>query len=192
MTVAKRLKCIKPIPAGATKHKGPHNHSLDKKVVHFCEAKYGCRMFCVSSFSHRHLDAKTAVTFALCLLVSYKRGPTIPTRANDLLKGHPQQEHETRHGSMSRTRWTMDGPDDVPLEIEGRKFSTNDEGAPMMCNLVCSAMGRHVHIDYCRADDEAACTGNEELQHLTKRIQPSPDRAKDVLTHTLFWKRSGE
>ena len=190
MAVAKRLKCIKPISAGATKHNGPHNHSLDKKVVHFCEAKYGCRMCCRLLF-HRHLDAKTAATFARCLLVSCKRGPAIPTRADDPLKGHPQQEHETRHGSMSRTRWTMDGPDDVPLEIEGRKFSTNDEGAPMMCNLVCSAMGRHVHIDYCRADDKAACTGSEDLQHLTKRIQPSPDRAKDVLTHTLFWKRSG-
>jgi hypothetical protein len=93
---------------------------------------------------------------------------------------------------MSRTRWTVDGPDDIPLEIEGRKFSTNDEGAPMMCNLICSAMGRHVHIDYCRAVDGAACTVNEELQHLTKRMQPDPDRAKDVLTHSLFWKRSGE
>ena len=93
---------------------------------------------------------------------------------------------------MSRTRWTIDGPDDVPLEIEGRKFSTNDEGAPMMCNLVCSAMGRHVHIDYCRADDEAECTGNEELQHLAKKLLPDPDRPKDVLAHSLFWKRSGE
>ncbi|KAF9231331.1 hypothetical protein BU15DRAFT_68421 [Melanogaster broomeanus] len=105
--------------------------------------------------------------------------------------GHPQQEHETRHGSMSRTRWTVDGPDDVALEIEGRKFSTNDEGAPMMCNLVCQAMGRHVHIDYCRADDEASCTGNDEIQHLTKRLLPNPDREKDALTHNLFWKRSG-
>ncbi|KAF8548217.1 hypothetical protein OG21DRAFT_1449416 [Imleria badia] len=153
---AKRLKCVKPIPPNATKHKGPHNHSQDKKVVHFCEAKCeNCGYFC-----------------------------TLPL-------GHPQQEHETRHGSMSRTRWTMDGPDDVPLEIEGRKFSTNDEGAPMMCNLFCSSMGRHVHMDYCRADDEAACTGNEELEHLARRIQPDPDRAKDVLTHSLFWKRSG-
>ncbi|KAF8122291.1 hypothetical protein EV363DRAFT_1404993 [Boletus edulis] len=108
-----------------------------------------------------------------------------------LLLGHPQQEHETRHGSMSCTRWTVDGPDDVPLEIEGRKFSTDDEGAPMMCNLVCSAMGRHVHIDRCRTGDEAECTGNEELQHLTRRIQPNPDRPKDFLTHSLFWKRSG-
>ncbi|KAI9571051.1 hypothetical protein HD554DRAFT_2017581 [Boletus coccyginus] len=154
--VAKRLNCIKPIPPGATKHKGPHNHSLDKKVVHFCETRCeNCGYFC-----------------------------TLPL-------GHPQKEHETRHGSMSRTRWTMDGPDDVPLEIDGRKFSTNDEGAPMMCNLVCSAMGRHVHIDYCRADAEAACIGNKQLQHLTKRIQPYPERAKDVLTHSLFWKRSG-
>ncbi|KAI9455502.1 hypothetical protein HD554DRAFT_2207426 [Boletus coccyginus] len=153
---AKRLKCIKPIPPGATEHRGAHNHSLDNKIVHFCEIRCeNCGYFC-----------------------------TLPL-------GHPQQEHETRHGSMSRTRWAVDGPDDVPLEIDGRKFSTNDEGAPMMCNLVCSAMGRHVHIDYCRADDEAACIEDKELQHLTRRIQPHPNRAKDVLTHNLFWKRSG-
>ncbi|KIJ13989.1 hypothetical protein PAXINDRAFT_100354 [Paxillus involutus ATCC 200175] len=153
---AKRLKCIKPIAPGATKHRGSHNHSLDKKVFHFCENRCeNCGYFC-----------------------------TLPL-------GHPQQEHETRHGSMSRTRWTVDGPDDVSLEIEGRKFSTNDEGAPMMCNLVCQAMARHVHIDYCRADDEAACAGNDELQHLTNQMQPNPDRPKDVLTHNLFWKRSG-
>ena len=134
--------------------------------------------------------AKTAATFARYLLVCCGCRAAILKSPDDSLQGHPQQEHETRHGSMSRTRWTVDGPDDVPLEIEGRKFSTNDEGAPMMCNLVCSAMGRHVHIDYCRAD-QAACTGNEELQHLTKRIQPAPNRAKDALTHSLFWKRSG-
>ena len=144
------------------------------------------------SFSQSLLDATNAVTFARYLFVSCEREPAVPTDADNSLKGHPQQEHETRHGSMSGTRWTMDGPDDVPLEIDGRRFSANDEGAPMMCNLVCSAMGRHVHIDYCRANDGAACNGNEELQHLTKRIQPNPDRAKDLLTHSLCWKRSGE
>ncbi|KAH7884451.1 hypothetical protein F5I97DRAFT_1937890 [Phlebopus sp. FC_14] len=152
----KRLKCTKPIPPGATKHKGSHNHSLDKKVVHFCEARCeNCGYFC-----------------------------TLPL-------GHPQQEHETSHGSMSRTRWTVVGSDDQALEIQGRRFSTNDEGAPMMCNLVCQAMGRHVHIDYCRADKEAACTGNDEIEHLSKRLLPDPDRPKDALTHSLFWKRSG-
>ena len=107
--------------------------------------------------------------------------------------GHPQQEHETRHGSMSRTRWTVDGPDDTAvLEVEGRRFSTNDEGAPMMCNLLCQALGRHAHIDYCRSDDEAACAGNDEIQHIHKRLLPEPDRPKDYVTHSLFWKRSGK
>ncbi|KAI5994324.1 hypothetical protein EDD15DRAFT_789522 [Pisolithus albus] len=93
---------------------------------------------------------------------------------------------------MSRTRWVVDEPDDTAaLEVEGRKFSTNDEGAPMMCNLVCQAMGRHVHIDYCRADDPTACTGREEVQHVAKRLLPDPDRPKDYITHNLFWKKSG-
>ncbi|KAL4072300.1 hypothetical protein J3A83DRAFT_4093511 [Scleroderma citrinum] len=154
--VAKRLKCVKLIPPGATKHKGSHNHSLDKKVIHFCEARCeNCGYFC-----------------------------TLPL-------GHPQQEHETRHGSMSRTRWTIDGDDTEALEVEGRRFSTNDEGAPMMCNLLCQALGRHVHIDYCRSDDEAACTGNDEIQHIDRRLLPDPDRPKDYVTHSLFWKRSG-
>ncbi|KAF8833740.1 hypothetical protein BDN67DRAFT_686243 [Paxillus ammoniavirescens] len=83
-------------------------------------------------------------------------------------------------------------PDDVALEIEGRKFSTNDDGTPMMCSFVCQAMGRHVHINYCRADDEAVCVGNDGLQHLTKRMQLNPDRPKDVLTHNLFWKRGSQ
>ncbi|KAI6027005.1 hypothetical protein EDC04DRAFT_3116261 [Pisolithus marmoratus] len=155
--VAKRLKCVKSIPPGQTKHNGPHNHNLDRKVVHFCENRCeNCGYFC-----------------------------TLPL-------GHPQQEHETRHGSMSRTRWVVDESDDAAaLEVEGRKFSTNDEGAPMMCNLLCQAMGRHVHIDYCRADDPAACTGREDTQHITKRLLPDPDRPKDYITHNLFWKKSG-
>ncbi|KAI6035782.1 hypothetical protein EDC04DRAFT_2880315 [Pisolithus marmoratus] len=153
----KRMKCVKVVPPGKTEHKGSHNHSLDKKVIHFCETRCEkCGYFC-----------------------------TLPL-------GHPQQEHETRHGSMSRTRWTVDGPDDAAvLEIEGRRFSTNDEGAPMMCNLVCQAMGRHVHIDYCRSDQGVACVGNDELQHITRRLRPHPSRPKDYVTHNLFWKRSG-
>ena len=106
--------------------------------------------------------------------------------------GHPQQEHETRHGSMSNVRWSVDGPDEEGLEVGGRRFSTNDEGAPMMCSLVCQALGRHVHIDYCRAETSAECRGNNEVQHITKKLRPEPDRAKDFLTHNLFWKRSGK
>ncbi|KAL4067468.1 hypothetical protein V8B97DRAFT_2061708 [Scleroderma yunnanense] len=154
--VAKRLKCIRAIPPGLTNHQGPHCHSLDKKVVHFCENRCeDCGYFC-----------------------------TLPLR-------HPQQEHETRHGSMSRTRWMVEGPDDTALEIEGRRFSTNDEGAPMMCNLVCVAMGRHIHVEDCRAEDATACAGNDEIQHINARFLPAADCPKDFITHHLFWKRSG-
>jgi hypothetical protein len=48
--------------------------------------------------------------------------------------GHTQKEHRTSHGSMSKTRWAIDGPDGTAIELEGRKFAANDEGAPM---LVC-------------------------------------------------------
>lgn len=61
----------------------------------------------------------------------------------------------------------------------------------MMCNLVCQALGRHTHIDYCRAEDAASCIGNDEAQHILRRLLPHPQRPKDFLTHNLFWRRSG-
>ncbi|KAF7309973.1 VWFA domain-containing protein [Mycena indigotica] len=107
-----------------------------------------------------------------------------------LPRGHPQQEHETRHGSMSRTQWAVDGPDGTIVEVNGHKFGANDEGSPLLCNLFCQEMGRHAHMDYCRADDANACTGNE-VQHITTRMTPNPDRPKDWVSHSLFWRRSG-
>ena len=91
---------------------------------------------------------------------------------------------------MTQTRWAIDESDDTGLELEGRKFSSNDEGAPMMCNLVCSSMGRHVHIDYCRAEEDAAC-GGAQVQHINARMVPNPDRRKDAITHSLHWRRLG-
>ncbi|KAG1889124.1 hypothetical protein F4604DRAFT_1673832 [Suillus subluteus] len=124
-------------------------------------------------------------------LVAHAGVTTVGTIAHCRSVGHPQQEHETRHGSMSSSRWAVDGPDDTGLEVEGRRFSSNDEGAPMMCNLVCQALGRHIHIDYCRAPDAAACGGNNEVQHISKRVLPNPERAKDYITHNLIWRRAG-
>src|ERR1700761_566211 len=91
---------------------------------------------------------------------------------------------------MTQTRWAIDGPDDTGLELEGRRFSSNDEGAPMMCNLVCSSMGRHVHIDYCQAEENAPCDG-AEVRHISARMVPNPDRRKDAITHSLYWRRLG-
>ncbi|KAH9059756.1 hypothetical protein EDB87DRAFT_1562790 [Lactarius vividus] len=104
-----------------------------------------------------------------------------------LPSGHPQQEHETSHGSMSQTRWALDesDSDDTSVELEGRKFSSNDEGGPMLCNMVCKSMGRHVHVDFCRGSD----SHNSETQHIDKRISPDPDEPKDWITHALHWRR---
>jgi len=91
---------------------------------------------------------------------------------------------------MSKTRWAVDGPDGTILELNGRKFSADDEGAPMMCNLVCQDMGRHAHLDFCRTDPADCCEG-AELQHITKHLMPDPDRPKDWISHSLHWRRSG-
>ncbi|GBE82556.1 hypothetical protein SCP_0409400 [Sparassis crispa] len=153
--VAKRLKCVKPIPPGKISHPGPHSHTADDNGFHYCETRCeNCGYYC-----------------------------TLPL-------GHPQQEHETSHGSMSQTRWVVDGPDGTAVELRGRKYSSNDEGAPMMCNLVCLAMGRHVHVDYCRTVDGTPCDG-AEVQHIPTRMAPNPNRPKDYITHNLHWRRSG-
>lgn len=91
---------------------------------------------------------------------------------------------------MSRTRWSIDGPDGAVMELNGRRFGTNDEGAPMMCNLVCQSMGRHAHLDYCRTDGSQRCAGPDH-EHITTRLAPNPDRQKDWISHKLYWRRSG-
>ncbi|KAJ7656305.1 hypothetical protein DFH06DRAFT_991968, partial [Mycena polygramma] len=103
--------------------------------------------------------------------------------------GHPQQDHETSHGSMSKTSWSIHGPDDTILELKGRKFASNDDGAPMMCNLVCQDMGRHIHVDYCRATEDAPCDG-ADIEHIDVPMNPNPDQPKDWISHTLFWRRT--
>lgn len=50
MEVAKRLKCVKLIPAGMTEHDGPHSHSLDKRVIHFCEDRSVQQLSIISPF----------------------------------------------------------------------------------------------------------------------------------------------
>ena len=91
---------------------------------------------------------------------------------------------------MTQTRWAVDGPDGITLELGGRKFSSNDEGAPMMCNLVCTSMGRHVHVAYCRTESNVPCD-SEDVQHIAERMVPEPNKPKDAITHRLYWRRMG-
>lgn len=92
---------------------------------------------------------------------------------------------------MSKTKWAIDGPAGTTLDVDGHKFGSEDDGAPMMCNLVCTNMGRHAHLDFCHAPDTAQCTG-ADIAHISgQRLNPEPARSKDWISHTLFWKRSG-
>ena len=111
----------------------------------------------------------------------------VPCSRTDLSAGHSQQEHETSHGSMSKTRWVVDDPDGTGLQIEGHKFSSNDDGGAMLCNLVCKSMGRHVHVGTCRG----SYCHDSQTQHITKKISPNPDQAKDWITHKLYWQLMG-
>ncbi|KAF7370364.1 VWFA domain-containing protein [Mycena sanguinolenta] len=167
-----------------------HLHGLQAGAIHLCG----------------HLDAGKVIIAALLVRrpeyakLKQPRSPSRQLSPDDMkpsdtqrlinFSGHPQQKHETSHGSMSKTRWAVDGPDGTALELNGRKFGSNDDGAPMMCNLVCQEMGRHAHVDYCRADGVSAC-GGAELEHINASITPNPARPKDWVSHSLFWRRSG-
>lgn len=102
---------------------------------------------------------------------------------------HSQTEHDTRHGSMSTTRWVIAGPDET-IELNGRKFGHADDGAPMLCSMVCKEMGRHSHIDFCRSSDHATCKGTD-IEHIRSRLEPEPTKAKDWVSHKLHWQRTG-
>lgn len=91
---------------------------------------------------------------------------------------------------MTQTRWAIDGPDGTILELDGHTYSSNDEGAPLMCNSVCSSIGRHVHIDYCCTEAGGRCV-SEEVQHINGRIAPNPNKPKDAITHDLYWRKMG-
>ncbi len=91
---------------------------------------------------------------------------------------------------MSKTKWAVDGGEGTVLEVGGRKFGMNDDGAPMLCSMYCRSMGRHAHIDWCRTDDHANC-GGPEHEHIAAPMQPKPRKAKDWVTHGLYWRRMG-
>lgn len=101
--------------------------------------------------------------------------------------GHDQEEHETGHGSMERAKWFLDGDEDAFIGIDDRKYATGDSGGPMLCSMLCLALGRHVHVSDCWAEDPYDCQ-DTELEHIHGHNLPRP---MDWISHRLFWKRSG-
>jgi hypothetical protein len=89
---------------------------------------------------------------------------------------------------MSNTVWFVHGDDDA-VEVEGRKYAAGDSGAPMLCNMVCKSLRRHIHVDPCRADDDGVCGGGPGVQHID---DPTSPEKQDLISHRLFWDRSGK
>lgn len=104
--------------------------------------------------------------------------------------GHPERLHHTSHGSMTETQWLIEGPaESASYQIQEHKYGSGDRGSTMLCSVICSQQGRHVHVDYCRSSDPKDC-GGADHQHIQERILPQPDIPKDWISHKLYWERS--
>ncbi|CAE6534558.1 unnamed protein product, partial [Rhizoctonia solani] len=159
--ISKRLQCEIPIPAGQLTHIGQkHNHDLKDKPFHFCNVRCpGCNYFC------------------------------------KLPLGHPQKLHHTTHGSMKETKWIVEPqknaagkPVDAAYKLENHKYGAGDEGAPMLCQMMCSKQGRHAHVDFCQDPNNHTTPACE---HISTRMQPEPNRPKDWISHATYWERTG-
>ena len=171
--MARTLPCAIPIAPKERSHTGTHRHSTAKNVFHFCQATcVNCAYICT-------------LPLGLCLSIPV----TVPCSKQCFRQGHTQPEHDTAHGSMDQTAWAVEGTQDVAVEVQGRRFGGQDSGAPHLCNLVCSQLGRHAHVDYCRSHD-GPCQGNDS-SHIDMPMLPNPKRPKDWVSHALFWKRTG-
>ena len=103
---------------------------------------------------------------------------------------HSQREHATSHGSMSNSVWFVHGENNGTVEVEGRKYAAGNSGAPMLCSLVCNSLGRHIHIGTCRStSDHGVCGGGPGVQHIN---DPDSSQREDLISHRVFWERSGE
>ncbi|KAN0136073.1 hypothetical protein V8E53_005933 [Lactarius tabidus] len=130
--------------------------------------------------SHTHSNEKQPLHYCESQCVSCGNFCTLPL-------GHYQQEHETSHGFTSHTPWVIDSPEGNITELDKHKFPAKDDGAPMLCNLACISIGRHVHIDSCHGEPH----DDPQVQHIKERLVPNPDQAKDWITHDLYWRRMG-
>ena len=91
---------------------------------------------------------------------------------------------------MSNSVWLVHGENNGTVEVDGRRYAAGGSGAPVLCSLVCKSLGRHVHVDTCRyANDDGFCGGGPGIQHIN---YPDGNKREDLISHRVFWERSGE
>ncbi|KAG8756564.1 hypothetical protein FRC14_002940 [Serendipita sp. 396] len=146
----------------------------------------GCTIMEERSISVR-LNVHSASTTVISLWV---RSSYIDQSMNpETFQGHPQEDHETSHGSMKTTRWFVE--ENGVKVVAGRKYTSGDSGATMLCSMICRQLERHVHLATC------TCTGgviqaNREVRHNNATVTGNPPGGeRDWISHRLFWAQSG-
>ena len=92
---------------------------------------------------------------------------------------------------MERTAWAIEGDANATVEIQGRKFAAEENGAPQLCSTFCRDLGRHAHLDWCRNTKTGPRCQEPEIEHIDIPMLPDEGRPKDWISHKLFWARSG-
>ncbi|KAG8962040.1 hypothetical protein FRC05_005627 [Tulasnella sp. 425] len=130
-----------------------------------------------------------AKRMSIAFTIANSLARTVATYALYVLVGHLQPEHDTAHGSMVHTAWIVEGNTDAVVEVNGRLFSAQEDGAPQLCSSLCRNLGRHAHIDYCR-NSNGQCQ-EAESEHIDVPMLPNLNRPKDWISHKVFWARTG-
>ncbi|CAG8535752.1 14855_t:CDS:10 [Acaulospora morrowiae] len=102
--------------------------------------------------------------------------------------GHEQPLHETNHGIMIKTKFISE----YNFVHEGRRLQMKNGNTLFLCNLYCKGKGGHRHIDYCKLVDTCEQIKNHsDIKHINEKVKPNSHIAKDLISHRLFWERTG-
>lgn len=101
--------------------------------------------------------------------------------------------HATSHGNMRNTYFLADTED---IDLDDRKYKTDELGIAEMCKLYCSKMGQeYVHYLDCEQGDAAKCVhagdSKDQRRHCTRELVPKPDKEIDEVLHDQHWKTLG-
>ncbi|KAN0128699.1 hypothetical protein V8E53_013518 [Lactarius tabidus] len=103
---------------------GDHLHGLSRGENHICG--YSCSALCSATWI---CQIDTTPQPIEATFTGRQETFQYTKRLRCVKMIEPGEEHETRrHGSMSQTRWAIDGAEGNSIELDGRKFSSNDDG----------------------------------------------------------------